>query len=425
MKTLADNPATVLIVNDDQVQLDLLRDMLEPEGYKIFVARNGQRALEITRTLQVEIVISDVVMPLMDGMELCRRLKNDHHTCTIPVLLASGVRKEETALCEGFEAGADDYLEIPFRPEQLLVKVARLIERHRVERRYRDIVEQAADIIYTRDMDGNIRSMNQAGGRFFGRPAFELIGKPLSLLIGAEKATRDIAEMKAVDSLEPIRFTDCLKNALGEERHLEAIVTIERDSFGKSVAVRGVVRDVTDRRLATIALRKHNEEYRLLFEANPCPMYVCDEQSLAFLAVNQSAVDHYGYTHEEFLRMTAQDIRPAGEVPALVSYLAENRDDRQAAGVWQHQKKDGTVIDVNVNWHCLDFAGRPAYLVMATDVTEQKRAQAAVTESEERYRELIENANDIIYTHDLKGNFTSLNKAGEIITGYSCAEALK
>ena len=424
MKTLADNPATVLIVNDDQTQLDLLRDMLEPEGYQTLVAQDGQRALDVARTVRVEIVISDVVMPGMDGIELCRRLKKNQHTSSIPVLLASGIRKEEAAMMEGFEAGADDYLEIPFRPDQLLVKVARLIERHRVERRYRDIVEQAADIIYTRDMDGIIRNINQAGTRFFGRPAFELIGKPLSLLTGEKTAARDIAEMKQVKSFEPIRFTDHLKNALGEERYLEGIVTIDRDARGNSVAVRGVVRDVTDRRLAELTLEKQNEEYRLLFESNPCPMYLCDERTLAFLAVNQSAVDHYGYSREEFLQMTARDIRPESELPRLMSYLATNRSDRDASGVWKHQKKDGTIIDVNVNWHRLDFAGRPAYLVMSTDVTEQKRAQAAVIESEVRYRELIENANDIVYTHDLKGNFTSLNKAGELVTGYTCEEAL-
>src|SRR6185295_5147517 len=248
MKTLADNPATVLIVNDDQMQLDLLRDLLEPEGHKIFVAQDGQRALDMTRALQVEIVISDVVMPGMDGMELCRRLKKNPHTATIPVLLASGIRKEEAALLEGFEAGADEYLRIPFRHEELLIKVARLAERHRVERRYRDIVEQAADIIYTRDMAGCIRSINEAGARFFGRPAFELIGQPLGLLIGEEAAARDIAAMKEIKSFEPIRFTDCLKNAEGELRHLEGIVTLACDSHGEYVGVRGVVRDVSERR---------------------------------------------------------------------------------------------------------------------------------------------------------------------------------
>src|SRR5204863_1519993 len=134
---------------------------------------------------------------------------------------------------------------------------------------------------------------------------------PLSALVGEDAAARDIAEMKQIKSIESIRFTDCLKNALSEERYLEAIVTIERDTHGHNVAVRGVVRDVTDHRFAEVTLKKQNEEYRLLFESNPCPMYVCDERTLKFLAVNQSAIEHYGYSREEFLKMSAQDVRPA------------------------------------------------------------------------------------------------------------------
>jgi PAS domain S-box-containing protein len=424
MNRLAENPATVLIVNDDQVQLDLLRDLIKPEGYKTFLADSAHRALEITAVARMDIIICDVVMPEMNGIDLCRRLKQDPHTATIPILLVSAIRKEDAALTEGFAAGADDYIEIPFRHEELLVKVARLAERHRVERRYRDIVEQAADIIYTRDMDGLIRSINEAGARFFGRPAFELIGQPLSGLIGQEAAARDIAAMKDIKTFEPIRFTHCLSNALGEERYLEGIVTIERNSQGEGLAVRGVVRDVTERRHAEAALEKQSEEYRLLFESNPCPMYVCDEKSLAFLAVNQAAVDHYGYSREEFLRMSALDIRPREEAPALLTYIAQHMASHDAAGTWKHQKKDGSVIDVDVNWHKLDFAGRRAYLVMANDITEKKHAQIAVLESEERYRELFENANDIIYTIDLAGNFTSLNHTGERLTGYTRAEAL-
>ena len=543
-----DNPPTVLIVNDDRLALDLLKDLLELESYKVFTADSAHQALEITSTLRTDIIICDVVMPEMDGMELCRRLKRDPRTSATPVLLISAIRKEEAALLEGFAAGADDYIEIPFRHEELLIKVARLAERHRVERRYRDIVEQAVDIIYTRDMNGLITSINEAGARFFGRPAFELIGQPLSVLIGEEAAARDIAEMQKIKSFEPIRFTSCLKNALGELRHLEGIGSLERDSHGAFLGVRGVVRDVTDqavtekalresegryrvlaetasdaimtideatrilfanpaaekifgypvselvgssltrlvpeysihihhfgmasrqqlewkavsipglhrdghevpleisfgqvfadgkrvftvvvrdvteRQRADAALQKQNEEYRILFESNPCPMYVCAEGSLEFLAVNEAAVDHYGYTREEFLSMTVMDIRPTADVPTLLAYVGDHPEQTDEAGAWKHRKKDGSVIDVHVNRQKLDFAGRPAYMVMANDITEQKQAEIAMCESEERYRELFENANDIIYTHDLTGNFTSLNKSGERVTGYGREEALK
>src|SRR5947207_15980986 len=123
--------------------------------------------------------------------------------------------------------------------------------------------------------------------------------------------------------------------------------------------------------------------------------------------------------------MLALAIRPAEDIPRLESYLAKQEKSHAAAGVWQNKKKDGTVIEVEVNWHKLDFAGRAAYLVMANDVTEEKRAERALSESEGRYRELFENANDIIYTIDLAGNFTSLNRTGERLTGYSQAEALQ
>src|SRR5437763_12726406 len=180
MNKLADNAATVLIVNDDQMQLNHLRGLLRPEGYEILAAQDGQRALEIIRTIRIDIIISDVLLLEMNGTELWRRLKKDPHTATIPLLLAGGIPKEDSPLMEGVRAGADDYLDVPFRHEELLVKVARLIERHRVERRYRDIVEQAAGILYTRDMNGTLRTINDAGARFFGKPAFELVGQPLS-----------------------------------------------------------------------------------------------------------------------------------------------------------------------------------------------------------------------------------------------------
>lgn len=547
-----ENPPTVLIVNDDQVALDLLRDLLEPESYKVFTASSARQALEITSTLRTDIIICDVVMPEIDGIELCRRLKRDRRTSSTPVLLVSAIRKEEAALLEGFAAGADDYVEIPFRHEELLVKVARLVERYRVERRYREIVEQAVDIIYTRDMQGRITSINEAGTRFFGRPAFELIGQPLSVLTGEEAAATDIAEMQKIKTFEPIRFTSYLKNALGELRYLEGLVSLERDSLGASLGVRGVVRDVTDqqttekalresegryrvvaetasdaimtidetakilfanpaaekifgypvsellgsslnrlipeysshlvhfggadpsddaqrqieckavsvpgrhrdghevpleisfgqvfaggkrvftavvrdvteRQRAQAALQKQNEEYRILFESNPCPMYVCAEDTLEFLAVNEAAVLHYGYSREEFLSMRVLDIRPTEDIPDLLAYIADHRERHHQAGSWKHRKKDGSIIDVEVNWQKLDFADRAAYMVMANDITEQKQAELAMRESEERYRELFQNANDIIYTIDLAGNFTSLNQTGERVTGYTGAEAL-
>jgi len=130
----------VLIVDDDQKVCALLTELIENEGYEVVAAPDGGRALEIVQSFEPDLVISDVVMPVLSGLGLCRLMKQDARTADIPFILISGLRNAEENSLEGLTAGADDYLPVPFRNEELLVKVARLAERRRVEKHYREIV---------------------------------------------------------------------------------------------------------------------------------------------------------------------------------------------------------------------------------------------------------------------------------------------
>lgn len=208
-------PRRILIVDDNQKVLDMLVELLELEGYEVRAASEGSSALDRLRSWEPDLVVSDVVMPVLDGIELCRRIKANVRTASIPVLLMSGSRQTSDDCMEGLTAGADDYLDVPFRHEALLVKVARLTERHRVEKHYREIVEQAADMIYTRTMDGYITSINAAGGRFFNRPVSEIVGVHLSELVGIEAAASDIEQTRTNYSESPSRSVHCLKDDQG------------------------------------------------------------------------------------------------------------------------------------------------------------------------------------------------------------------
>src|SRR5215469_944363 len=114
--------------------------------------------------------------------------------------------------------------------------------------------------------------------------------------------------------------------------------------------------------------------YQLLFESSPLPMWVYDLDSLRFLAVNEAAIRHYGWSREEFLELTIMQIRPpeeAAKVRAILPGLPRAQDAR----TWHHRKKDGTVIAVEVSSHDFVFDGRRARLVLANDVTERERVQ--------------------------------------------------
>jgi len=132
------------------------------------------------------------------------------------------------------------------------------------------------------------------------------------------------------------------------------------------------LRAARDRALAE--LRESEEQYRLLFNSNPQPMWVFDRETLAFLAVNDAALFHYGYSREEFLAMTIKDVRPPEEVPRLLATLAKgrNREDLAGAGPWRHRKKNGDIIFVEVTEGTLRFGDRPAALTSIQDVTQRR-----------------------------------------------------
>jgi two-component system, LuxR family, sensor kinase FixL len=138
---------------------------------------------------------------------------------------------------------------------------------------------------------------------------------------------------------------------------------------------------------ATLASRQLEDDrrYQELFEVSRDPMYVYDEATLNFLMVNPAATRLYGYSREEFLRMNLKDIRAKSEMALLYKALTEQRRFILAhGGAWRHRKKDGTLITVDLTVSAITFQGRPARLVLACDITEQKRAEEALGKMRER-----------------------------------------
>jgi diguanylate cyclase (GGDEF)-like protein/PAS domain S-box-containing protein len=114
-----------------------------------------------------------------------------------------------------------------------------------------------------------------------------------------------------------------------------------------------------------------SEEYRLLYESNPHPMWIFDPASARFLSVNDAAVHAYGYSREEFLAMTLYDLRPESDGPRAKDGLRVPGESGKQ--VWRHQRKDATIFEVDVSGHEVMFRGQKAQFVMAIDITERER----------------------------------------------------
>lgn len=198
---------------------------------------------------------------------------------------------------------------------------------------------------------------------------------------------------------------------------IENVVGVFDDS-GELKEIIGYMWDITEQKKAQLAFRINEEKYRLLFANNPQPMWIYDLETLAFLEVNQAAINYYGFSKKEFLSMTLKDIRPAEDIPALLEDIKNTQADLNSADEWRHRKKNGEIIYVEITSHSMLFNKRNARHVMIKDITERKFFEK---EHLKLSRAVEQSPASIIIT-DLNGDIEYVNPKTLEITGYTKEE---
>ena len=147
-------------------------------------------------------------------------------------------------------------------------------------------------------------------------------------------------------------------------------------------SVGGHIALAIERRRAEEELRKNESILRLLFEYNPLPTWLYEIDTLRFLRVNQAAKDLYGYTAEEFERMSILEIRPAEQREKTLNYMEELKADTEEHEFWLHQAKDGRTFEVEIISHELKYAGKRVRLVVAQDISERRQLEGQLRQAQ-------------------------------------------
>jgi hypothetical protein len=236
------------------------------------------------------------------------------------------------------------------------------------------LLDQVRGAVVATDPDGKVVYWNRYAESLYQWTAEEAVGKSIfELTVPAEGVPRFKEIHRRVLGSDRWEGEGVVQRRDGTTFLTEMVVSPIKDSQGRVTGVVGFATDVSERKKTEEALQQSEERYRLLFESNPQPMWVYDIETLRFLAVNQAAVEQYGYSREAFLEMTLRDIRPREDIPLLLDYLMNHGSG--PAGIWRHRKNDGAIVHVDLLPHSIVFGGRRAELVLVNDVTERMRLE--------------------------------------------------
>lgn len=271
----------------------------------------------------------------------------------------------------------------------------RKIERQEADEKLHTLytaIEQSPISMVITDVDANIEYVNPRFTEVTGYTTEEAIGQNPRILQSGFTAKESYLELWNKLTSDQVWHGELVnKRKNGEIYWEEAHISPVKNKSGVPTHYVAAKVDITQRKQVEEALQESERRYHFMFNNNPMPMWVFAEDSRKFLVVNDRVIEHYGFTREEFGRMTINDIRPKEDIPELDRVISRSPDGIVSIET-RHQKKDGTLIDVAISTMPMRYGDIPARIVLIEDITERKHAEKTLRESESRFRFMLENS---------------------------------
>lgn len=376
------NPTRILVVDDEPETVEVFSSLLREEGYEVWSVGSGQEALKLAKEKLPDVVVLDLRLPDLNGVEVCRRMKNDPNLRDTFVVILSGVEPSASATVTSLEIGADDYIAKPVDVREFTARIHTIIRLQNTtaalresEQHYRNLIEVLPDGVLLVDAQARILSMNPQALSMLGYESeAELAGKSVLELVRIGDRERMRTEMGLTSETGLMRNAEY--QALtrgGMELPVSVSATVRRDGAGKVCGLIAVMRDSTERQVAEALLRQRAEFSRSIIRTAMDGFWMVDLQG-RLLDANESYCVMSGYTLSELLAMRVWELdikEQAKDVSARIARIVKTGADRFES---KHRRKDGKALDVEVSTTYLPF-GEGYVFAFLRDISKRKQAE--------------------------------------------------
>jgi PAS domain S-box-containing protein len=278
-------------------------------------------------------------------------------------------------------------------------------------------VKSVTECVSITDMQNKLIFVNDAFIKTYGYTPEELMGKSLNIIRSQKNPISLLKDIEQATIGGGWQGELINRTRDGKEFPIFLSTSVVKNESGEPVALIGVATDITERKQLENALRDSEKDYRGLFENAHDAIIIFRPEDEIILDINQSACDTYGYTRAEFIGLTLDAItKDTVEKKKYFNGTQEQLVHRRSEAI--HRKKDGTEMFLEINSTMLEYKGQRAIVSINRDITERKRAEEALVQSEKRYQDLYDSAPDMYFSVNRGGLIRSVNKTGAEYLGY-------
>ncbi|HEY9649738.1 MAG TPA: PAS domain S-box protein [Coleofasciculaceae cyanobacterium] len=457
---------TILVVDDTPANLSLLTEMLSTQGYRVRVSISSQLALRSIQSSLPDLILLDIMMPEMDGYELCQILKANETTKDIPIIFISALH-EVFDKVKAFNVGGADYIAKPFQVQEVLARVenhlsirrlskqllqenARLQEEIRArkdaakareqaelaiaasEQKYRELVETSQDIIWSVDTQGCLTFVNQAVQQILGYEPEEMLGRSFTDFTAPEQVAKDVEGLRYVLRGNSVLQYEAIYLAKdGRKIYVLRNTIPQRNSEGQVIGATGTASDITERKRTEQEIRHAQAFLNSIVEHIPNMIFVKEAEELRFVRFNKAGEELLGYSSSDLIGKNDYDFFPAEEADF---FTAKDREVLSAGKLLDIPEEPLRTKDKGIRTlhtkkiPILDASGKPQYLLgISEDITDRKRAELELRLATERLQHLLSYSPAVIFSCTPGGNYaiTFLSENITPILGYEAREFLE